>query len=1831
MNTITLASYVSDHRFGDRPLMPGVLSLELLLAAASQALDRPADRLTHLTFHRPAWADRDGTLRTQLRCKANEHGLVCQLFTAGGDGEWLEHASATAGIDGHTPPPALDLDAVRRRCNHVLPPADLYRALADRGMNYGPTLRSVRHLSHNGSEVFAELCPPDGDDEGANCRLHPALMDGSLQALAALAIDNGDGSGLHLPYAAEAVRVYAPVQGRTFAHGTRQGDADRSTADVTLTDDRGRVLAELRGLRARAVPASVVRSVVGTLPPSAPAPAVSNVRILRPVWKPTPAPAAVPTAGVRVVFADASGVGAAVVRQFPDAVVVTRGDTFNQSGPNQFALDPDQPDDYARLWQTLQAAGTRPTEVIHCWACDAGGASAGLLEQSTDAFFSLVHLTRTLWDVAPKSPLTLRVVTADCQSTGPADACSQPVGAMAWGLARVISKEYTPWRVQCLDLPADRPAGVLFPDLMAAATDAEVAFRGGVRLTPSAEAVPAVNTSANDLFRAGGVYVITGGVGGIGLALAKWLQQRYTGAKLVLVSRSATPQAVAHLGENAEAVAVDVADAAAVGRLLAGVRQKHGRIDAIFHAAGLVRDALLQRKSMESMAEVFRPKVLGALALDAARGDTPVVYFTSVVGWLGNAGQADYAAANRFLDSLAVYGTAQGRPARSVAFGPWAEVGMAAALAAALKSRGVEMLDPTAALDALARAVSGPDVQTSIVALPSAAPATLAPMPVDAPPASSRFALADVQRFLAAELAKFLEVDAAHIPPDAKFQDFGIDSISAVQMLRHLETATGLSLPPTLLFDHADLPSLAGHLHRNIEPSRLEALLGGGTPVAEPPPPPVVVAGVCDPGRPGLTEAGYSRGHNTPTESAPTPTFDAPTVHPVPPTGAAEYATRVRPMLAERLVSIGLDKQYRTAVGDVLEYDAGGRTVRVLDLVGGYGSTLFGHNHPELLAALHGAYVARVPTHVQVSLRGASGALAAELSRRVGAFTGREYTAVFGNSGAEVIEAALKHAVLQYFKRAEAWGKAQRQAVAVAVHGWKADPPAELPLALIRGLADVPGFDATAVHDLRGVLTELERVNRATLEAAPRFVAVRRSFHGKTAGALRLTYNPDYHVGGATADEVEFLDPNDVRRLREVVARETKELYTLVSDGGTPRLKRHSWCRIAAIFLEPIQGEGGVYPLSAEFVGEVRDLADRHAFPLVLDEIQCGMGRSGTFTAGEGVGLRGDYYAFSKALGGGLSKLGVLLIDREHAVPEFAGLHSSTFAEDDPACLVALAALKLLDRDRLAERCAAWGADVLTRLRAVRREFPDVIADVRGRGCLLGIELVDPTRSASPLFRQTGPFLGLLAASYLLNVHDIRVMPTSSAPLTLRVEPSAYLSADDTARFLAAFRQLCVILSRANAAQLVRHLVTADALDPFAAVADWSDRPTPEVITPLPGEPRVAFFSYFLTPPDIAWWEPSLAELPEPLHGELIRRFSRVGRPGIARRVRIHSATGRTAVADVVGFMTTSDQLAEALRADDLGWIRGQINEQIDRCVSEGVSAVGLGGYLSIVTGNAVLCARPDIGLTTGNALTVHAGMEVWRDGCRTAGVDLATCRVAVVGAYGNIGSTYSRLVAEEAGRVLLVGRRDSRPRLRTLAAELFADAFDKLQAGIEHGVAARLKASRVVNERLPGGPLKGGEAAELFAAVERELGADCPLAVTDDLNDLRYCRAILSASNSPEPIIHAEHLGTGRVVVCDVAVPSDVHPDVTRDRPDALVLSGGQIRLPAGQRPGLCGLHMAPDRVFACLGETLLLGLSRYDGHLSFGPVSTADVHTVARLAREHGFAVSTASEAEG
>ncbi len=245
------------------------------------------------------------------------------------------------------------------------------------------------------------------------------------------------------------------------------------------------------------------------------------------------------------------------------------------------------------------------------------------------------------------------------------------------------------------------------------------------------------------------------------------------------------------------------------------------------------------------------------------------------------------------------------------------------------------------------------------------------------------------------------------------------------------------------------------------------------------------------------------------------------------------------------------------------------------------------------------------------------------------------------------------------------------------------------------------------------------------------------------------------------------------------------------------------------------------------------------------------------------------------------------------------------------------------------------------------------------------------------------------------------------------------------------------------------------------------------------------------------------------------------------------------------------------------------------------------------------------------------------RGGCRQRGIDLGTARVGVVGAYGNIASTYARCIAEEAAAILLVGRPGSQARLYELAALLVEDAWTRITSEPEQrltGLTQVLARTEAVRRRQA-----GETGAALYRQLLAEMGESFPVRVADDLEQLSGCQVIFSASSSARPLIYPEHLGTGPVVICDIGVPPDVAGEVAQLRPDVLVIGGGAVRLPLGQAPGLCGRHLPPDTVFSCLGETILLGLSGWKGHFSFGSIRREDVSTIAQLAREHGLTPSS------
>ncbi|EOD64131.1 beta-ketoacyl synthase [Amycolatopsis vancoresmycina DSM 44592] len=360
-----------------------------------------------------------------------------------------------------------------------------------------------------------------------------------------------------------------------------------------------------------------------------------------------------------------------------------------------------------------------------------------------------------------------------------------------------------------------------------------------------------------------GTVLITGGTGALGTAVARWAAAAGA-AHLVLLSRRGpeAPGAAALVEElpNVTVVACDVTDRDELARTL----ETLPKVTAVVHAAGASQARAFADLTDQDFRRVLEAKVAGARHLDELLGDDldAFVLFSSIAGVWGSGGQTAYAAANAQLDALAAQRRARGRVATSIAWGPWDGAGMAAGRAEQdhLRRRGLTPMAPARALAAL-KTAGNADVVVADVDWEKFAPAFTATRPSrlldelpearlpesEAPAGTSRFdGLAPAEQL--AELVALVRTEAAHVLGHASaaaveakraFTDLGFDSLTAVELRTRLAAATGLTLPPTLVFNHPTPAALAGHLQAQLgdstpsvlaELDRLEAALDGGAP-----------------------------------------------------------------------------------------------------------------------------------------------------------------------------------------------------------------------------------------------------------------------------------------------------------------------------------------------------------------------------------------------------------------------------------------------------------------------------------------------------------------------------------------------------------------------------------------------------------------------------------------------------------------------------------------------------------------------------------------------------------------------------------------------------------------------------------------------------------------------------------------------------------------------------------------------------------------------------------------------------------------------------------------
>ncbi|MFJ8443693.1 SDR family NAD(P)-dependent oxidoreductase, partial [Kitasatospora griseola] len=470
---------------------------------------------------------------------------------------------------------------------------------------------------------------------------------------------------------------------------------------------------------------------------------------------------------------------------------------------------------YQVAWPVLEAATTEPDIPVH---------------HAT----SPVETLRVIQDFLGTDTPRMAVATRNAVPVRSGEDVD-PQAAAVWGLVRSAATEH-PGRFVLVD-------GDDGDKVRLAGDEPQLAIRAGAVHVPRLERAPRTEPLPSPLSPEGTV-LVTGGTGTLGSTLARHLAVRHGVRRLLLVSRSgpdapgaaALAAELAALGATADVVACDVADREAVARLLA----EHP-VTAVVHAAGTLADTVVESLTPQQFARVWEPKALAARHLHELTSDLEAfVLFSSAAGVLGGAGQANYAAANAYLDGLAAHRHAEGQPAVSLAWGYWAEAsGMTGGLTATDRHRlaraGVRPL-PTA--DALAMFDA---------ALTAGAP-VLAPVRFDLPalrragdpPALLRelvrprrrqaadrvWTPADVLQLVVGQVALVLgHASPEAVNPDQAFTDIGFDSLTAVELRNQLDADTGLRLPATLVFDHPTPTRLAAFVHTRLHGTEPDPLL----------------------------------------------------------------------------------------------------------------------------------------------------------------------------------------------------------------------------------------------------------------------------------------------------------------------------------------------------------------------------------------------------------------------------------------------------------------------------------------------------------------------------------------------------------------------------------------------------------------------------------------------------------------------------------------------------------------------------------------------------------------------------------------------------------------------------------------------------------------------------------------------------------------------------------------------------------------------------------------------------------------------------------------------
>lgn len=806
--------YLKDHIIAGQSILPGAALLEMARAAGALALSSSQIiGIEDVVWLTPISID--GTQQVvEIGLNASTSMKVDYEIRTLLGSEKVIHGQGTLLYDHHVIEKinykhALSLDELQERLQQTLEHESLYSTFAKQGFTYGLSFKPLQWVKSDGQSALGYLQLPESikfESERKNYLLHPSLLDGALQTVMGLQIAQGrQQESLYLPFAVSKVELFAAIPDNCYVLVNLDITQQNTRYyDIQITNEAGEVIVVLKGLSARVLSPSkkhqLNEAVNANFSPSSVAYYITS-------WQKSLPRLSTKTNKITAVLF----IGDELPQQLSELKAILSCEVYTQSFKTDLTLITQQP--------------AKISHIVYL-------ASSEYVDNTTD-IRALFNLTRILLSQRYRKIELLYLVEN-----------ASPYQLMMSGFAKAIQLENPDYCYRLVNLPpklnSQDKFNIIIKELQIEDKIAgEIRYENGIRYNKSLEAItPAQLTSGSLLLKRDGVYLITGGLGGLGFIFAQYLAEHYH-ARLVLVGRSSLTaekqtkiQRLEALGSEVLYIAADIVKASEVQAIIIQIKSRFGQLNGIIHSAGVLKDKLLNQKTLVEFEAVLAPKVTGLMYLDEYTQSEPLdvfILFSSMASVVGNIGQTDYASANAFLDNFAYMRNTlveqQQRHGKTLTINwpLWIEGGMQIDETVEhhlAEEWGMKSLPTHLGLKSFEQIISLNLTQTIIFygdtsKLEATWISKKSEPKLVLTANHSKENLSQLQdrtqAYLKELMQQELKLPASKIGATTLFEYYGIDSIAAVKLTRSLEKTLG-PLPKTLFFEYQTIEAVANYL-----------------------------------------------------------------------------------------------------------------------------------------------------------------------------------------------------------------------------------------------------------------------------------------------------------------------------------------------------------------------------------------------------------------------------------------------------------------------------------------------------------------------------------------------------------------------------------------------------------------------------------------------------------------------------------------------------------------------------------------------------------------------------------------------------------------------------------------------------------------------------------------------------------------------------------------------------------------------------------------------------------------------------------------------------------